>query len=135
KLIKQEMWILKDKTIGIWGLSFKPCTDDMRNAPSVGIIKALQQEGARIRVFDPQAMDKAKEYLSAVTFCNDAYTAVKGSDCLAVITEWNEFKEIDFKRVKKLLRQPLIFDGRNIYDPSVMARMGFRYYCIGRKLV
>ncbi|MFZ5800083.1 MAG: UDP-glucose dehydrogenase family protein, partial [Candidatus Omnitrophota bacterium] len=99
KLIKQEMWILKDKTIGIWGLSFKPCTDDMRNAPSVGIIKALQQEGARIRVFDPQAMDKAKECLSAVTFCNDAYTAVKGSDCLAVITEWNEFKEIDFKRV------------------------------------
>lgn len=133
KLIKKEMWILKDKTIGIWGLAFKPGTDDMRNAPSVEIIKALQQEGARIRAFDPQAMAKARECIRGIIFCKDAYDAAKGSDCLVVITEWNEFKEIDLKRIKKSLRQPLIFDGRNIYDPSQMARQGFRYYCIGRK--
>jgi UDPglucose 6-dehydrogenase len=131
--IQEALWILKDKTIGILGLSFKPGTDDMRNAPSVEIIRALQAEGALVKAFDPQAMDKAKRILRGVKFCRDPYRTAKGSDCLVIVTEWNEFKELDFLHIKKLLRQPLIIDGRNIYEPKKMKRMGFRYFGMGRR--
>jgi UDPglucose 6-dehydrogenase len=114
-------------------LAFKPGTDDMRNAPSLDIIRILQKEGAKIKAFDPQAMRKAGEYLDGVKFCRDAYEAARGSDCLVVITEWDEFKELDFKRIKKLIKQPVIFDGRNIYSPAAMEKLGFQYFGIGRR--
>lgn len=133
KLIEKKLWIIKGKTVGVLGLAFKPGTDDMRNAASIDIIMRLQEEGAKIKAFDPQAMPKAKEILREVKFCKDAYEAAKGSDCLVIVTEWNEFKEIDFKRIKKLIGQPVIFDGRNIYNHRTMEKMGFQYFSVGRK--
>ncbi len=133
KKMKETLWIVKDKTIGVLGLSFKPDTDDIRNAPSLEIIRQLQQEGAKIRVYDPQAMDKARVILEDVSFCKDPYEVCKGADCLLVVTEWNEFKELDFAKVKKLLKRPLIFDGRNIYEPEALKSQGFTYVSIGRR--
>ena len=132
KKIKDALWIIKDKQIGILGLSFKPNTDDLRSAPSIEIIKDLQAEGARVRAYDPQAMEKAKEIFSGVKFCKDAYDTAKGADCLVIVTEWNQFKELDLTKIKKLMRQPVIVDGRNIYDPQAMKRNDFRYTGIGR---
>lgn len=132
--IKGVLWIIKDKTIGVLGLSFKPNTDDIRNAPSIEIIQTLQAEGARIKAYDPSAMEKAKAALGErVRFCKDPYEACRDSDCVLVVTEWSEFKELDFSRIKKLLKRPLIIDGRNIYDPARMQKMGFTYVGIGRR--
>ncbi|MDB4349466.1 UDP-glucose/GDP-mannose dehydrogenase family protein [Omnitrophica bacterium] len=133
KKIKDNVWNLENKTIGVLGLSFKPNTDDIRDAPAVDIIRALVKQGVKVKVFDPQAMKKAKGILKGVTFCKDPYDVAGKSDCLLVVTEWNEFKELDFKRIKKLLRQPLIIDGRNMYEPKKMKRLGFKYIGIGRK--
>jgi len=132
--IKDNVWNLENKTIGILGLAFKPNTDDIRYAPSLDIIKALMVEGVKIKVFDPQAMNNSKKVLRNVRFCKDPYDAAKRSDALVIVTEWNEFKELDFKKIKKLLKNPIIIDGRNIYDPKKMKRMGFKYIGIGRKL-
>lgn len=131
--IKDLLWIIKDKTIGVLGLSFKPNTDDIRNAPAIDIIQALQSEGAKIKVYDPSAMEKAGELLDKVKFCTDPYAACKGSDCLLIITEWDEFKELDFSKIKKLLKRPFIIDGRNIYEPERMKKLGFTYAGIGRR--
>lgn len=130
--IKDKLWILKEKTIAILGISFKPNTDDIRNAPSIDIIRALESEGARIKAYDPSCMDKAKPVLPNVKFCRDAYEASRDSDCLLLITEWDEFKELDFAKIKKLLKRPLVIDGRNIYDIQTMKKMGFTYVGIGR---
>jgi UDPglucose 6-dehydrogenase len=116
----------------VLGLAFKPNTDDMRYAPAIDVIEQLQAEGATIKAFDPQAMKEAAHLLPKVKLCRDPYEVARGADCLAILTEWNEFKELDFKRIKKLLRQPLIVDGRNIYDPEAMRKLGFRYVGIGR---
>lgn len=132
KKIKDALWILQDKRICLLGLSFKPNTDDLRSAPSLAIIQALESEGARIRVFDPQSMEKAKEMVPGVAFCKDAYQAAKDADCVVIVTEWNEFKELDLARLKKNMHQPLIIDGRNIYEPQVMKKNGFRYIGMGR---
>lgn len=131
--IKDVLWIIKDKTVGILGLSFKPDTDDIRNAPSIDIIRILQQEGARIRVYDPSAIERAKKLLHDVKFCKDPYEVCSGSDCLLIVTEWDEFKELDFNKIKKLLKRPLIIDGRNIYDAEKLEKIGFTYVGIGRK--
>lgn len=133
KKIKDALWIIKGKTIGILGLSFKPNTDDIRNAPSLEIIKALSQEGARLKIYDPSAMPGAKKILSGVKFCRDSYEAASAGDCLLIVTEWDEFKELDFAKIKKLLKRPLIIDGRNIYDPQKMRALGFTYIGVGRK--
>src|SRR3989338_4920927 len=130
--IKENLWIIKDKTIGILGLSFKPNTDDIRNAPSIDIIKALLQEGARIKAYDPQAQKKAKQVLGKILFCKDPYDVCKDSECLLIITEWDEFKELDFLKIKRLLKRPLIIDGRNIYEPKIMKEFGFTYIGMGR---
>ncbi len=132
KKIKDSLWVIKDKAIGILGLSFKPNTDDLRNAPSIDIIRFLQLEGAKIKIYDPSAMKKAKELLKGIKFCPDPYKAASDSDCLLIVTEWDEFKELDFGRIKKLLKRPLIIDGRNIYEPEAMERLGFTYIGIGR---
>lgn len=132
KKIENALWITKNKQIGILGLSFKPNTDDLRNAPSIEIIRRLQNDGARIKVFDPQSIKKASGILSEVKFCKDAYEAASGSDCLVVVTEWNEFKKLDFARIKKTMKQPIIVDGRNIYEPPELKKLGFRYVAVGR---
>ncbi|MDP3791646.1 MAG: UDP-glucose/GDP-mannose dehydrogenase family protein [Candidatus Omnitrophota bacterium] len=133
KKIEALLWNLPKKTVGVLGLSFKPGTDDLREAPAMEIIEALLKEGVRVKVYDPVAMAKAKERLKAsVEFCKDAYQAAKDSDCIIVATEWNEFKELDFKKIKKIMRQPVIVDGRNIYNPAQMKKLGFRYEGIGR---
>ena len=130
--VQRALWVVKGKTIGVLGLAFKPNTDDMRYAPAIDVITHLQQEGAVIRAFDPQAMQEAKRLLPAVKLCKDPYDAARGADCLAILTEWNEFQELDFQRLKKLMRQPLIVDGRNLYDPKRMRALGFRYLGVGR---
>lgn len=133
KKIEGLLWNLPKKTVGILGLSFKPGTDDLREAPSLEIIDTLLKEGVRVKVYDPVSMAKAREHLKgSVKFCKDAYEAAKDSDCLVVATEWNEFKELNFKKVKKLMRQAVVVDGRNIYDPLEMKKLGFRYVGMGR---
>jgi len=130
--IKDALWIIKDKTIAVLGLAFKPNTDDLRNSPSIDLINALKKEGAQIKVYDPKAMEKAKNILKEVTYCNDPYQAAKNADCLIVATEWNEFKELNFTKVKKLLKRPLIVDARNVYDAKLLKSTGFTYIGVGR---
>jgi len=130
--IKDALWIIKDKTIAVLGLSFKPNTDDLRNSPGIALINLLIQEGAKIKVYDPFAMEKAKIILKNVVFCKDAYQAALGSDCLILATEWNEFKELDFIKLKKKLKRALVVDGRNIYDPKLLKDLGFTYIGVGR---
>jgi len=130
--IEEALWIVKAKTVGILGLAFKPNTDDMRFAPSIDIIDSLKENGAKIKVYDPQAMEKARGVLKGVTFCKDPYEAAMNSDALAIVTEWHEFEVMDLGRIKKLMKKPLVVDGRNIFDPQRMKDMGFEYISIGR---
>lgn len=131
--IKKALWIIKGKHIGVFGLSFKPNTDDIRNAPALDIIKRLQAEGAKIKAYDPRAHAKAKEALpEPVKFCDTPYDACRNSDCLLILTEWDEFKELDLAKIKKLLRRPIVIDGRNIYDPKKMKETEFTYISMGR---
>jgi UDPglucose 6-dehydrogenase len=124
---------LKDKTVGLLGLAFKPNTDDMRYAPSIDISEALTKAGAKVRVYDPVAMEVARPLLpEAVEMSKNAYEMAKDCDALMVITEWNEFKQLDLEKVKGLLKTPIIYDGRNIYDPKLMKEMGFTYRAVGR---
>jgi UDPglucose 6-dehydrogenase len=124
---------LKGKTLALWGLAFKPNTDDMRDAPALTIIDALLKEGVTIRAYDPAAMDEAKRRLgNKVKLCATNYEALKNADGLLIVTEWNEFRRPDFERMKTLLREPVVFDGRNIYDPKGMRDKGYTYYGIGR---
>ena len=123
---------VSDKTIGVLGLTFKPNTDDMRDAPSLDIIPALQADGARIKVFDPEGMHEAKKHFSDVEWCEDAYAALEGVDALVIITEWNEFRALNLERIKGLMKAPVLGDLRNIYDPEEMFRAGFEYTSVGR---
>ena len=123
---------LNEKVIGILGLAFKPNTDDMREAPAVEIIHLLQNEGARIKAYDPVAMEVARSILNNVTYCANPYEVAEGSDALVVITEWNEFKHLDMARIKQVMRQPILIDGRNIYDVHEMKNLGFTYRGMGR---
>ncbi|MFA5147233.1 MAG: UDP-glucose/GDP-mannose dehydrogenase family protein [Candidatus Omnitrophota bacterium] len=133
KKIEGLLWNVSEKTIGVLGLSFKPNTDDIRYSPALGMISIFLKEGARVKVYDPKAMEKAKKVLKkTVKFCKNPYEVARGSDCLLIATEWNEFKELDFKKVRGLMRQPVIVDGRNIYDPVEIKKLGFRYTGVGR---
>ncbi|MDD5508662.1 MAG: UDP-glucose/GDP-mannose dehydrogenase family protein [Bacteroidales bacterium] len=132
KIMKYFKGNLNDRTIALWGLSFKPHTDDMREAPSVAIIKKLLEAGATVRVYDPVAMSEAKHHLGeSITYCGDQYEALIDGDALAMVTEWPEFKFPNFSVMKKLMKTPAVFDGRNIYDRAEMKRNGFDYFCIG----
>jgi len=123
---------LKGNTIGLLGLAFKPNTDDMREAPSIEIVEKFIEAGAAVRAFDPVAMEVARPLLPAVEMYDDPYEMAKGCNALVVVTEWNEFKQLDLEQIKNLLKQPVIFDARNIYDPVQMKAMGFLYRGIGR---
>lgn len=123
---------LKDKTIAIWGLSFKPQTDDMREAPSLEIVKKLIEAGAKVKAYDPVALEEAKHHFGdTIVYSEDQYETLIDADCLAVLTEWSEFRMPNFKVVSKLLKTPAVFDGRNIYELSEMRNHGFDYFCIG----
>ena len=126
---------LKGKTFAIWGLSFKPRTDDMREAPAINIINGLLEAGAKVRAYDPQSMEVAQGLFGDRIFlAKDEYDAVQGADALLIVTEWNEFREPNFELITKSLKSPIIFDGRNIYEPSKMVGLGFQYYSIGRPM-
>lgn len=134
KAVKHFGADLSGKTFAVWGLAFKPKTDDMREAPSVEIIEGLLGKGAAVRVFDPVAHETAKRVLNnRVTFVERPYDALEAADALFVVTEWNEFRHPDFERMKKLLKQPVIFDGRNVYAPERLKELGFTSYGIGRR--
>jgi len=124
---------MRGKTVGVWGLAFKPRTDDMREAPSIPLITALLDAGVTVRAYDPEATKVAKEIFGdRVTFTANNYDVLKGADCLAIVTEWNEFRRPDFPRMKALMREPIVFDGRNLFTPEQMKQHGFAYHSIGR---
>ena len=124
---------LNGRTIALWGLAFKPRTDDMREAPSIAIIESLLGKGAAVRAYDPEAAPTARRLFGdRIALCEKSYDAVAGVDALAIVTEWNEFREPDFKRMRQLMRTPVVFDGRNIYSPEHMRALGFTYFSIGR---
>jgi len=125
---------LKDKTIGVLGLAFKQNTDDVRMSPAIEVCQRLLKDGAMLRVHDPKAMEKAKEILpsSGVTYVNDMDIVAEGCDALVVVTEWPEFKELDLAKARDAMTAPLLFDGRNLFDPAEMEQLGFTYKSIGR---
>ena len=128
---------LKGRVFAIWGLSFKPLTDDIREAPALNLIANFLAAGARLQTHDPEAMPATRQYLgnnAAVTFSPSSYEALNGADALIICTEWAKFREPDFERIKSLLKAPVIFDGRNLYNPDKLAKLGFQYFCIGQKV-
>src|SRR5260221_13615114 len=132
KKITDTLWVLKDKRIGVLGLAFKQNTDDVRTSPAIDLCHRLQKEGAVLRVHDPKAMEKAKAVLQNVTFVEDMNAVAEGCDALVIATEWDEFKKLDLDRERKALSHPIMFDGRNLFDPAEMARLGFISKSIGR---
>jgi UDPglucose 6-dehydrogenase len=130
--IRQTIGGLKGKTIGVLGLSFKPNTNDLREAPALTIIEGLVKEGCAVRACDPASLEEGTKLLPKITPCADPYEAAKGSDALVIMTEWNQFRNLDFNRLKTLLRQPVLIDLRNVYEPEHVAGMGFRYVSVGR---
>jgi UDPglucose 6-dehydrogenase len=132
--LREFLGTLAGKVIALWGLAFKPRTDDFREAPALALIQALIKEGASVRAYDPKAMAAAREVLGdRVTFTARNYDAVEGADALVVATEWNEFREPDFQRIRERMRRPAVFDGRNIYNPQTLKELGFHYEGIGRR--
>lgn len=123
---------LRNKTIGILGLSFKPDTDDMRDAPSIVIINALKKTGAKVKAYDPIAINNTQKILKGIVFCNSAYEVAENIDILIIVTEWNEFRQLDLQRIKSVMKQPILLDGRNIYDPCKVKKLGFVYQGVGR---
>jgi UDPglucose 6-dehydrogenase len=124
---------LKGKTVAVWGLAFKPRTDDMREAPAIPLIHALVDAGAKVQAYDPEALKVARSLFGTkIQYVTNGYDAVKGADALAIVTEWNEFRRPDFARMRKLMRTPVVFDGRNLFTPDQMKGHGFTYYSIGR---
>ena len=137
KKIKKALWILKEKRIAVLGLSFKPETDDIREAPSIKVIKELLKEGSFLRLYDPKAMDNMKEIFPEeppqIIYGKSPYQAAEEANALLIVTEWDEFKELDLQKIKKVMANPIIVDGRNIFQPSQVRKLGFEYYSIGRK--
>jgi UDPglucose 6-dehydrogenase len=132
KKITDTLWVLKDKKIGVLGLAFKQNTDDVRSSPAIDLCQRLQKEGAKLRVHDPKAMDKAKAALADATYVDDMNAVAEGCDALVVATEWDEFKKLDLERARKSLSHPIMFDGRNLFDREEMERLGWIYKSVGR---
>ncbi|MCA8902067.1 MAG: UDP-glucose/GDP-mannose dehydrogenase family protein, partial [Hyphomonas sp.] len=135
KVIEAMGGDVKGKTIGVLGLAFKQNTDDMRDAPSLDILPALQAAGANVRAFDPEAMEEASHLLKDISFAKNAYEAAEGADALVILTEWDQFRALDLERIKTALKAPVVVDLRNIYAPDDMAAKGFAYTSIGRPAV
>jgi len=133
--IERCLGTLDGKTVAVLGLAFKPNTDDLRDAKSLEVIGDLLARGATVRAYDPVAMENTRRIFPQIDYRDNAYQAAEGADAIALVTEWNEFKFLDLARVKETMRQPIIFDGRNLYDPERMRRLGFEYHCVGRPAV
>ncbi len=131
KKIEEALWVVRGKTIAILGLAFKPNTDDIREAPAVDIIEALAKEGAKIKAYDPEASENMKKLFPDIEYCKDSYEAIRKADALVLVTEWDEFKKLDLDKVKKLLKQPLVIDGRNMFSREEMVSKGFNYIGMG----
>jgi UDPglucose 6-dehydrogenase len=132
KIVESMGGEIRGKTVAVLGLAFKPETDDMRDSPAIPVIKGLQSRGALVRAYDPQAMENAKTIFDDLTYCADAYSTAEGADALVLATEWNEFRALNFERIRKALRQPVLIDLRNVYDPHRMRALGFNYTSVGR---
>jgi UDPglucose 6-dehydrogenase len=130
--VRAELGSLEDRTIGVLGLAFKPNTDDVRESPAIEIIHLLQSEGARVRAFDPAAAEKARQALSGVELCSDAYAVTHDADALLIVTQWSEFRRLDFGRIRRYMRRPIVVDARNLYNPAEMLELGFVYHSVGR---
>ena len=131
--VKKELWVLRGKTLAVWGLAFKPDTDDVRFAPAVNIIRRLLAEGAKIRAYDPQAMEKARDELPEITYCVSHYAAAQNADAILVLTEWNEFRNPDWDGLARSVAHPLLIDGRNLYSEAEVVAHGFQYVCTGKE--
>lgn len=135
--IKKALWILKDKKIAVLGLAFKPQTDDVRNAPSIALVKVLLEEGSLLRLYDPQAMENMKSIFDEsppkIMYASSADEAANGANALLIVTEWDEFRDLDLKKIRLSMANPIIIDGRNVFDPDRVRKLGFEYYSIGRK--
>jgi UDPglucose 6-dehydrogenase len=132
KKIEEELWVLKGKTVALWGLSFKPDTDDIRESPALAVAAALLERGAAVKAHDPQAMEKARAALPALVCCPDPYAAAAGADGLVLATEWDVFRNADLTRLKSVMRHPTVIDGRNLFDPAALRAAGFTYRSVGR---
>ena len=130
----QALWVLKQKRVAVLGLAFKPETDDIRFAPALDLIRGLLEEKAEVRAYDPQAMEKTRAELPSVTYCESAYEAAEGAEALVIATEWDEFKRLDWERMKQLMARPLILDGRNLLNADTMSALGFEYHGIGKAM-
>jgi len=134
--IEEILWVNKDKRIAVWGLSFKPDTDDIREAPAIDIIKQLDSDGANLSLYDPKAQENFKNEIipekKNVKYMDDKYAVLKDANILLILTEWEEFAKADLKKVKELMKLPIIVDGRNIFEPEEIKKLGFEYYCVGR---
>ena len=137
KVIRETLWVLREKKIALWGLTFKPNTDDIRSSVAIDLAAEMLREGAQVVAYDPKAMDKAREIktIADVQFASSALDAVDGAEALVIATEWNEFAKVDLAVVKERMTTPIVFDGRNLFDPQTMAQLGFRYHSIGRASV
>jgi UDPglucose 6-dehydrogenase len=130
--LRKALGSLQGKTIGVLGISFKPNTDDIRDAPAIEIIHLLLNEGAKVKAYDPQAMENAARVLTNVDLCENAYLVAAGADALVLATQWNEFTQLDFHRIYTEMRTPVLLDGRNLWDAACLKQMGFRYFGMGR---
>ena len=130
--IRKELWVVSGKRLAVWGLAFKPNTDDVRFAPSIALVKALVEEGAMVSAYDPQATEKARDVLPDIRYCADPYEAAQGAAAILMVTEWDEFRQVDWKRVRSVVEHPLIVDGRNMLDSKEVGRHGFHYISVGR---
>ena len=125
---------LAGKTFGVWGLTFKPKTNDMRMSPAITIINALLEFGATVKAYDPKGFEQAKTIFGdKITYAKNSYDALENADCMLLLTEWNEFRRPDFDRIKDLMKSPIIFDGRNQYDGERLRQRGFEYHCVGKR--
>jgi len=131
--VRSALWTLRGKHLGVLGLAFKGGTDDIRESPALFLVQALLQEGCKITAYDPAAMERVREIISSgVKFANSAYEVARGADALLILTEWEEFANLDLGRLRDELKYPIVIDGRNLYDPDTMAAHGFTYYSVGR---
>src|SRR5262245_42557880 len=137
KAIRETLWVLREKQIAVWGLTFKPDTDDVRSSIAIELVADLLREGARVIAYDPKGMQKARaiKAIAEAEFASSALGAVNDAEALIIATEWNEFANVDLAVVKAKMRTPIVFDGRNLLDPETMGRLGFDYYSIGRSSV
>jgi UDPglucose 6-dehydrogenase len=134
KKIRDTLWVLKDKRLAVWGLTFKPDTDDVRSSVAIDLVNRLLQEGAIVQVYDPKGIEKVAELnlCQGAILAKSAIEATQNAEALVLATEWNEFHNVDFVQVRKIMHTPIIFDGRNLFDPRIMTELGFRYIGIGR---